>query len=93
MATETSAMIRRAASVRIRVAPAPTGSSTTGAPCRLAARPASTIASTHSGESVPMLSTSAPATAAISSTSSRAWAITGEAPMARVMLAVSFITT
>jgi hypothetical protein len=40
-----------------------------------------------------MLSTSAPAYPAISSTSARAWAITGEAPSASVMLAVSFITT
>ena len=40
-----------------------------------------------------MLSTSAPATEAISSTSSTACAITGSAPRARVALAVSFMTT
>jgi hypothetical protein len=93
MATETSLRMRRAASVRIRVAPAPTGSSTTGAPVRLAARPARTIASTQAGERVPMFSTTAEANEAISATSPRACAITGEAPTASVMLAVSFITT
>jgi len=40
-----------------------------------------------------MLSTSAPATVAVSATSSGARAITGSAPIARVALAVSFITT
>ncbi len=40
-----------------------------------------------------MFSTSAAATLAISATSSGAWAITGSAPMARVALAVSFMTT
>ena len=56
-------------------------------------RPASSIASTQCGESVPMLSTSAPASPTISSTSSRACAITGSAPSASVAFAVSFMTT
>ena len=58
-----------------------------------AARPASSIDSTQGGESVPMLSTSAAARPAISSTSSRACAITGSAPSASVAFAVSFMTT
>ena len=58
-----------------------------------AARPASSIASTQCSESVPMLSTSAPASATISSTSSRACAMTGSAPSARIAFAVSFMTT
>jgi hypothetical protein len=49
--------------------------------------------STHAALSVPMLSTSAPAMPAISSTSSMAWAITGEAPTASSALAVVFMTT
>ena len=77
----------------VRVAPAPTGSSTTGTPRSFAARPASSIASTQCGESVPMLRTSAPASATISSTSSGACAITGSAPSASVAFAVSFMTT
>ena len=85
--------MRFAVSVRYVVAPAPTGSSTTGTPRSFAARPASSIASTQCGESVPMFSTSAPAIATISSTSSRACAITGSAPSASVAFAVSFITT
>ena len=40
-----------------------------------------------------MLSTSAPATEAISSTSCGACAITGSAPIASVAFAVSFMTT
>jgi hypothetical protein len=88
-----SASSRREVSVRYVVAPAPTGSSTTGTPARLAARPARTIDSTQSSESVPMLSTSAEAALAISSTSCSACAITGSAPRASVALAVSFMTT
>jgi hypothetical protein len=49
--------------------------------------------STHSSLKVPMLSTSAPARAVISSTSPAACAITGEAPIASSALAVKFITT
>ena len=62
-------------------------------PFAFAARPAASIASTQAGESVPMLITSAPAIATISSTSSRACAITGSAPSASVAFAVSFMTT
>ena len=80
-------------SVRYAVAPAPTGSRTTGIPRALAALPASSIASIHCSESVPMLSTSADASPTISSTSSRACAITGSAPSASVAFAVSFMTT
>ena len=58
-----------------------------------AASPARIIASIQSSESVPMLSTSAPARPTISRTSSLACAITGSAPSARIAFAVSFITT
>ena len=75
------------------MAPAPTGSSTTGTPRAFAARPATSIASTQWDESVPMFRTSAPANPTISSTSSGACAITGSAPSASVAFAVSFITT
>jgi len=51
------------------------------------------MASIQGGERVPMLRTTAPAMEAISSTSSTAWAITGEAPRASRALAVQFITT
>ena len=80
-------------SVRYDVAPEPTGSSTTGIPRAFAARPASSIDSTHGSDSVPMLRTSADASRTISSTSSRACAITGNAPRASVAFAVSFMTT
>ena len=53
--------MRRAVAVRYSVAPAPTGSSTTGIPRAFAAPPASSIASTQCSESVPMFSTSADA--------------------------------
>jgi hypothetical protein len=59
----------------------------------VAAVPARSIASIQCGDSVPMLSTSADASRAISSTSSLACAITGSAPSASVAFAVSFITT
>ena len=85
--------MRLAVVVRYCVAPAPTGSSTTGIPRSLAAAPAISIASIQSSESVPMLSTSAPARPAISRTSSFACAITGSAPSARIAFAVSFMTT
>ena len=92
-AISASSRILFAVSVRRRVAPAPTGSSTTGTPAWFAAFAASSIASIQGCERVPMLSTSAPATDAISSTSSFACAITGSAPSASVAFAVSFITT
>ncbi len=89
----TSSRIRRAVSVRYAVAPTPTGSSTTGIPRALAARPAISIASIQCSESVPMLSTSADASPTISSTSCGACAMTGSAPIASVAFAVSFMTT
>ena len=91
--TSTSSRIRRAVSVRYVVAPAPTGSRTTGIPRSFAAFPAASIASTQGGESVPMLIASAPASPTISSTSSRACAMTGSAPSASSAFAVSFMTT
>ena len=56
-------------------------------PGRLQHRP------TQAGLSVPMLMTRAEAIPTISSISSSAWAMTGEAPMARRALAVLFMTT
>ena len=85
--------MRFAVSVRYAVAPAPTGSRTTGTPFSFAAVPAASIASIQRSESVPMLSTSAPASPTISRTSSSACAITGSAPRARIAFAVSFMTT
>ena len=85
--------MRRAVAVRYSVAPAPTGSSTTGIWRAVAAPPARSIASPQWLESVPMLSTNADARRVISSTSSPACAITGRAPTASVAFAVSFITT
>src|SRR3954454_20823205 len=70
--TFTCSRTRLAVSVRYLVAPAPTGSKTTGTPCAFAALPARSIASTDGGESVRMLSTSSPPSVTISSTSSRA---------------------
>ncbi len=85
--------MRRAVAVRYSVAPAPTGSSTTGICRAVAVPPASSIASTQCSDSVPMLRTSDDAMRAISSTSSPACAITGSAPSASVAFAVSFMTT
>jgi len=79
--------------VRQREAPAPTGSNTTGTPRRRAAAMARCIASTQGRLRVPMLITRAEAMPTMSSTSSTAWAMTGEAPSARRALAVEFITT
>ena len=92
-ATSSSSSRRRAALVRMLVAPAPTGSRMTGMECSFALRPAMSIASTCSFLKVPMLSTRAPAIDTISSTSSLASAMTGEAPMHSVMLAQSFTVT
>ncbi len=55
--------------------------------------PASSIDSTCTRLSVPMLRTSAPATAAISSASSAASAITGAPPAQRVIVAQSLAVT
>ena len=92
-ATSSSSSSRFAVAVRYEVAPAPTGSSTTGTPRSLAVAPATSIESIQLSSSVPMLSTSAPASPTISCTSSRACAITGSAPSASTALAVSFMTT
>ena len=64
-----------------------------GRPFRLAASPALNIEAIHGALSVPMLMTSDRAMAVISSTSSSAWAMTGDAPMASNALAVVFMTT
>ena len=71
----------------------PTGSNTTGIFRRRAFFPALIIALTQGVLKVPILMTSARARLTISSTSSMACAITGNAPMARSALAVVFITT
>jgi hypothetical protein len=85
--------IWRAARVRKVVAPAPTGSSTTGRSSVLALRAVLIMVATQSLVRVPMLSTSARARETISSTSSVLCAITGEAPAASSALAVTFMTT
>jgi hypothetical protein len=89
--------LRRARSpatpVRYGVAPAPTGSSTHGVPSATARSTAISIASTHGGDSVPMLITSAREMPAKSAASSRACTIAGEAPMASSALAVTSIAT
>jgi hypothetical protein len=64
-----------------------------GMPLVLAARPALNIASTHGALKVPMLSTRLLATVTRSSTSSSAWAMSGDAPIASKAFAVLFITT
>ena len=64
-----------------------------GVPSVLARRAASSIDSTAPIVSVPMLRTRACACAVIASTSSGAWAITGDAPIASVALATSFWVT
>jgi hypothetical protein len=64
-----------------------------GIPFFRAARAAIVMASIHGPLSVPMLRTSAEASPAISSTSSTAWAMTGDAPSASRALAVVFIAT
>ena len=93
IAGEISASILRAVSVRNAVAPAPTGSRTMGRAFRLAASPALNIAAIQGALRVPMLMTSDRAIAVISATSSSAWAITGEAPIASRAFAVVFMTT
>ena len=60
---------------------------------REAVRPATSMPSIHGPESVPMLRTRASAREAISSISSTAWAMTGEAPSASKALAVYCMTT
>ena len=84
---------RREASVRRREAPAPTGSSTTGLPLARMSFPASSMLSSHGASSVPILRTRAESMSVRSSSSSGAWAMSGEAWAARRALAVTFITT
>ena len=74
-------------------APAPTGSSTTGTPARLALCPAKIMESTVRAFSVPMFNTSACAMAAISPASAASSAIIGDAPTASTMFATSFTVT
>ena len=81
-------MRRLADSVRSLVAPDPTGSRTIGIFSSLAFFPAISMESTQGMVRVPMFSTKAPANDTISSTSSGAWAITGEAPQAKRAFAV-----
>jgi len=85
---ESSRVSRFAESVRNWVAPEPTGSRTIGIFNALAFFPARSMASTHWGVSVPIFRTRAPARKTISSTSSAACAMTGEAPQARRAFAV-----
>jgi hypothetical protein len=66
---------------------------TMGMPRFAAASAALNMDLTHSLLRVPMLSTKAEAMPTISTISSSAWAITGEAPMANSALAVLFMTT
>ncbi|BAA30258.1 165aa long hypothetical protein [Pyrococcus horikoshii OT3] len=75
------------------VAPAPTGSSTIGFPNSFAISVAFTIDLLHPESRVPIFMTTASASLIISSSSSSAWAITGEAPNASKAFAVVFITT
>jgi len=81
-------MIFRAELVRRAVAPEPTGSRMMGILRAEAIFPALTMESTHSSVRVPIFNTRAPARQTISSTSFGAWAITGEAPIAKRALAV-----
>ena len=90
---DTWLMISAAIRFRKGVAPAPTGSKTTGIPFALALRPASIMDSTLLTFNVPIFSTRAEDMAAISPTSSMASDMTGDAPMARHALAQSFTVT
>ncbi len=87
--------LSRRSTVRFRSgdAPAPTGSSTTGIPLALAAFPAASMDSTVRVFSVPMLSTTAEARAAMSAASAISSAMMGEAPIASVALAQSLTVT
>ncbi len=91
--TRVSVSICKAALVRRPVAPAPAGSSTSGLPRVFACFPALSIAATRAGLRVPILSVTAPASAAISSTSSAASAMAGDAPLARRTLATKLAAT
>ncbi|MNN46454.1 hypothetical protein D3C81_1608360 [compost metagenome] len=80
-------------SVRKAVAPAPTGSSTTGTPCRLADLPASSMDSMTYSFSVPIFRTTAADICATSAASSWESAMNGEAPSASSPLAEKLATT
>jgi len=93
IATTSSSRSRRTVSVRILVAPAPTGSRITGIPRSFARAPARSIAPTWASVRVPIFRTRAPASPAISAASSGASAMTGAAPAQSVMLAQSLMVT
>ena len=93
MAGAAARMRDLAVRVRYGVAPAPTGSSTMGIFRPAAFSAALNMAAIQSSLRVPILITRAPAIPVMSSTSGRAWAMTGEAPMASNALAVMFMTT
>ncbi len=88
-----SATSRCETSVRSDVAPTPTGSRTQGLPATFIASAASSMDAAQAGSSVPMLTVSTRASAANSTTSSRAWTIAGEAPTARSTFAMTFMAT
>ena len=89
----TSRSRRLAVSVRSWEAPAPTGSSTTGCPSRLAFFPASSMLVMVRLFRVPMLMFRPPQLVVMSSTSAASSAMMGEAPQASTMLAQSFTVT
>ena len=93
--TAISSFSRRFITVSVlrRVAPAPTGSRTTGTPFSFADLPASSIESTWGPFSVPIFKTSASAAAAISAASLLSDIITGDAPAEIVMFAQSLTVT
>lgn len=91
--TSTSSTILLATSVLRGVAPAPTGSRTTGMPRSLASLPASSMLSMVLRFSVPMLSTTADAAGTMPLTSSISSVITGEPPQQMHALATSFTVT
>ena len=89
--TSPSASRRLHISLRRRLAPAATGSSTIGCPSRFASRAASSMASC--ARSAPMLSASASLFAVISSTSRSSCAMIAVPPAARMIFAQSFMVT
>ena len=89
----TSRRRRSAVSVRRWEAPAPTGSSTTGRPSRLAVCPASSMEGMVRLFNVPMLRFSPAHSEMMSSTSAASSAMMGDAPQARTMLAQSLTVT
>jgi hypothetical protein len=73
--------------------PTPTGSSSHGVPASRAAEAAARMPSARAGVIVPVLTTSAPATAASSAASAWSSTIAGEAPRASSALAERFVAT